>query len=130
MEERVASLEGRMHAQERRIDDVRDAIAGLESRIGSLEASMDARLTNLEARMDARFVGLEQRMTSLEGRMDPRFVGLEQRITSLEVRMDARFASLEQEGRRQFRWLAGTQVTTLGAMLAVMAGIVAAFAGR
>jgi uncharacterized coiled-coil protein SlyX len=119
MEERVASLEGRMHAQERRIDDVRDAIVGLGKRIDSLEG-----------RMDARFVGLEQRMTSLEGRMDARFVGLEQRMTSLEGRMDTRFATLEQEGRRQFYWLAGIQVTTLAAMLAAMAGIVAAFAGR
>jgi uncharacterized coiled-coil protein SlyX len=101
MEERVASLEGRMESQERRIDDVRDAIVGLGKRIDSLEG-----------RMNARFVGLEQRMTSLEGRLD------------------ARFTSLEEIGQRQFHWLLGTQVTTLAAVVGAMAAIIVAFAGR
>jgi uncharacterized coiled-coil protein SlyX len=101
IEERVANLEGRMHTQERRIDNVREAIVGLGNRIASLEARVDTRLTSLEARFDTRFVGLEQRMTSLE-----------------------------EQGNSQFRWLLGTQVTTLAAVVGAMAAIVVAFAGR
>jgi hypothetical protein len=101
-----------VETQERRIDDVREAIVGLGNHIASLEARIDTRLTSLEARFDTRFVGLE-------ARMDARFVALEQRMTSLEG-----------QGNSQFRWLLGTQVTTLAAVVGAMAAIIVAFAGR
>jgi uncharacterized coiled-coil protein SlyX len=69
-EERVGYLEGRVEAQERRIDDVRDAIASLERRMEARFASID---TRFEA-IDRRFESLERWLTGLDDKMTRGFV--------------------------------------------------------
>ena len=71
VEKRVASLEGRSLEQSMRIDDVRDALASLETR------------------MDRRFEQLEQRFGQLEHRLDQRFAAVDLRFVGMDKRLDS-----------------------------------------
>ena len=77
VEERVASLEGRLLEHSMRIDDVREALASLETR-------MDRRFEQLEQRMDQRFAAVDLRF----GSIDHRFLGMDQRFTGIDGRLD------------------------------------------
>jgi hypothetical protein len=56
--ERVSNLEGQVQTQERRIDDVRDAIMSLERRIDARFDAVDRRLSGVEDKMTRHFVWL------------------------------------------------------------------------
>jgi uncharacterized coiled-coil protein SlyX len=94
IDERVGYLEGRVQAQERRIDDVRDAIASLERRMEARFAAIDARFVSIDTRFEA---------------IDRRFESIERRLTGLDDKMT-----------RGFVWIAGAQVTTLAAVVAAL----------
>jgi uncharacterized coiled-coil protein SlyX len=66
LDERVALLEGRIAEQSMRIDDVREAVASLETRIDQRFAGIDQRF----AAIDQRFATLDQRFVGLDGRLD------------------------------------------------------------
>ena len=61
LDERVALLEGRITEQSMRIDDVREAVASLETRMDQRFAGIDQRF----ATMDQRFVGLDGRLDQM-----------------------------------------------------------------
>jgi len=84
------------------LDGIRHAIVHLEERID---------------RMDCRFGRMEQRLAALDG------------DRSLD-KIDRRFDALEAKMSRQFVWLVGMQVTTLAAVVAAFATMMAALIGR
>ena len=58
--ERIAWVEGRLEEQTMRVDDVRDAIKGLDERIDRRFESVDRRFDNVDRRIDS----LERKLDS------------------------------------------------------------------
>ena len=89
--------------------------------------SVEERLSSLEARVDAHAAGLSdlrQAVVHLEQRMDRRFEAIDRRFEGLDGRlagMDSRLSSLDDKFSRYFVWMLGAQVSTLAAIVAVLA---------
>ena len=67
---RVGVVEGRVVEQDMRIDDVRDAVSSLATRLGHFEERFDRRLEQFEQRMDRRFELVDQRFLGMEARLN------------------------------------------------------------
>lgn len=83
-------------------------------------ATTEERLATLEARVDEHARGLKDLRTTvahLEQRMDRRFEGIETRLTA----MDGRLAGLDDKVSRYFVWMLGAQVSTLAAIVTILA---------
>lgn len=94
-EERLAALEARVDEHARGLTDVRMAV------------------TSLEQRMDRRFDAIDRRFEAI----DRRFEGIDARLAG----MDGRLNSLDDKFSRYFVWMLGAQVSTLAAIVAVLA---------
>ena len=94
-EERFAALEARVDDHARGLADVRMAIASLEQR------------------MDRRFEAIDRRFEAI----DRRFEGIDLRLAA----MDGRLSALDDKFSRYFVWMLGAQVSTLAAIVAVLA---------
>lgn len=94
-EERLAGLEARVDEHARGLTDVRVAIASLEERI------------------DRRFEAIDRRFDAI----DRRFEGIDGRLAG----MDGRLSMLDDKFSRYFVWMLGAQVSTLAAIVAVLA---------
>lgn len=108
VEERVAYLEGRVEEHSQMVNEIRDSLRSLETRV------------------DKRFEQIEQRFIHLEERMDRRFEQVETRLAEGFSRADARFEAMDAKMSRHFVWLAGMLLTTLIAMLGTLGAIIAA----
>ena len=90
-------------------------------------AGTEERLAGLEARVDEHARGLTDvrvAITSLEQRMDRRFEAIDRRFEGIDARlagMDGRLSSLDDKFSRYFVWMLGAQVSTLAAVVAVLA---------
>jgi hypothetical protein len=105
IQERVATVEGRVEGHARMLTDVAGAIRHLEAR-------MDQRFTS----MDLRFTVIEGRLTALDQKPD-------QKIEALDAKLDQKVATLDQKMDSHFRWLVGIQFAMLIAIVAsFMAG--------
>lgn len=111
-EERLASLEARM-----------DRINDLFTLVGELRSDLDRRFDVI----DRRFEAIDRRFEAI----DCRFEAIDRRFDSLEDKYDRRFDevyrkidNVRDEGRREFRWVVGIQLTT---MAAVVAALITAF---
>lgn len=71
----VGRLQGRVEEQGTRMNDLREAIVGLETR-----------MTGFETRMDARFQQVDGRFQQLEQRLDNRFAAIDQRLNSIDYK--------------------------------------------
>lgn len=63
-------------------------------------------------------------VTSLEQRMDRRFDAIDRRFEGIDARlagMDGRLNTLDEKFSRYFVWMLGAQVSTLAAIVAVLA---------
>jgi len=78
-----------------RINDVREAIVSLETR-------MDRRFEQLEQRLDQRFSGIDQRFASI----DQRFIGIDQRLDGIDYK---------------FGWMVGLVLAVLMGLITVIA---------
>lgn len=108
-EERLASLEARVDEHSRGLADVRVAITSLEQR-------MDRRFDLMEKRFEAidrRFEAIDRRFEAI----DRRFEGIDGRLAG----MDGRLSGLDDKFSRYFVWMLGAQVSTLAAIVAVLA---------
>lgn len=108
LEERVAFLEGTMTEHSRTLDGIREGL-------GAFEARVDRRFEAIDRRFDAidrRFEAIDRRFEAI----DRRFDSLERRFDVFERRVDG----LDDKMSRQFTWLVGLQVTTLGAIFAAL----------
>jgi hypothetical protein len=105
VDDRVGALEVRVGEHVVMLDGLREGMASLDRRIGSLEARMDQRFTALESRMDQQFAKVDDRLAAMDGR----FVALDARL------------------ERQFQGTLGVQMTTFVALMTVF---VAAFIAR
>ena len=94
-EERLAAVETRVDEHARGLADVRVAI------------------TSLEQRMDRRFEAIDRRFEAI----DRRFEAIDARLAG----MDGRLSSLDDKFSRYFVWMLGAQVSTLAAIVAVLA---------
>lgn len=105
-------------------------MAGTEERLATLEARVDehargltdlrAVIVSLEQRMDRRFDAVDRRFEAIDRRfeaIDRRFEGLDGRLAS----MDGRLTGLDDKFSRYFVWMLGAQVSTLAAIVAVLA---------
>ena len=101
-EERLAALETRVDEHSRGLAEVRAAIVNLEQRI---DRRFDA--------VDRRFEALDRRFEAL----DRRFEGIDARLAG----MDGRLSGLDDKFSRYFVWMLGAQVSTLAAIVAVLA---------
>ena len=70
-------------------------------------------IVNLEQRMDRRFDAVDRRFEAI----DRRFEGIDARLAG----MDGRLSSLDDKFSRYFVWMLGAQVSTLAAIVAVLA---------
>src|SRR5262245_33630071 len=95
IDERVGRVEGRLMEQSNVFAAIRSALAGLDSRMTSLET----RVSGMESRLDGR-------------------------IDSLEHRMDTRFEQLDHKLDQRFGWLIGLQITTILAFVGSVIAIV------
>ncbi len=80
----------------------------------------EGRLAALETRVDEHSRGLADlrvAITNLEQRIDRRFEGIDTRLAG----MDSRLSSLDDKFSRYFVWMLGAQVSTLAAIVAVLA---------
>lgn len=68
-ESRMTVVEERLEEHSKMIGGLREAVVGLDGRIGSLERRVDA----LEHRMDLGFARVDQRFDGLEARMARQF---------------------------------------------------------
>lgn len=90
-------------------------------------AGAEERLAALETRVDEHARGLADlrvAITSLEQRMDRRFEAIDRRFEGIDARlagMDGRLSSLDDKFSRYFVWMLGAQVSTLAAIVAVLA---------
>ena len=90
-------------------------------------AEAAGRLAALEARVDEHARGLtdvRMAIASLEQRMDRRFEAIHRRFEGIDARlagMDGRLSSLDDKFSRYFVWMLGAQVSTLAAIVAVLA---------
>jgi hypothetical protein len=96
VEERLAFVEGRVQEHSAMINDIREALASLETR-------MDRRFEAIDRRFDA----IDRRFESV----DLRFMGIDQRLDGIDNKLT-----------RYFTWLIGLYVTGL---IAVVAALVA-----
>lgn len=87
VEERLASLEGRVNEQSQMFATLRDLLASLECRID-----------RFEQRVEARFDAIDRRFETVDRRFET---------------VDRRFASLEDTLSRNLLWTVGIQVTVL-----------------
>jgi hypothetical protein len=105
IQERVATVEGRVEGHARMLTDVAGAIR------------------HLEARMDQRFTSMDLRFTVIEGRLTALDQKLDQKIEALDAKLDQKVATLDQKMDSHFRWLVGIQFAMLIAIVAsFMAG--------
>lgn len=100
LQERMASIEGRMDESSQMVDGLRDSIAAL-----------DRRVTALDEKVDRRFEAI-----------DRRFEAIDRRFEALDLKIDRNAERLEIRMSRQFNWLVGIQVTVL---LAVVTALIA-----
>lgn len=77
-----------------RLDTQHEAIAGINDRVGRLEASVDNRF----ARMDQRFDKIDERFEKIEDR----FEKVDERFEKLEAKFDRRFERLETKVDQKF----------------------------
>ena len=126
LEERVGLMEGRVGEHSRTLDAFKAAVVHLQER-------MDQRFEQIDQRFEQigrRFEQIDRRLLALEQRFDQRFAGLDQRLNALDDKIDRGTGALDAKISRQFLWLAGVQVTTLAAIVAAFATMMAAFVGR
>ena len=76
VEDRVASLEGRVLEQSMRIDDVREALVSLETRMDRRFEQLEQRLDQRLASVDARFLGIDDRLDRITGQLSHLFIGV------------------------------------------------------
>ena len=91
--ERLASLEGRAQEQARMVDVIRDGMAGLASRMDSLDSRMatfEIWIVGLEERMDRRFEQVDRRFEQI----DARFIAVDGRFIAIDERLDRMSAQL------------------------------------
>ena len=105
LEERVSYLEGRLQEQGQKLD----GIDRLDSRIGGLDAKLDAKIARLDAKISA-----------LDAKLDAQIARLNARIDAHANRLDVRIDGLDAKISRQFTWLAGMQVATLLAIVGAL----------
>ena len=90
-------------------------------------ATAEERLAALETRVDEHSRGLAEVRTAivnLEERIDRRFDAVDRRFEGIDARladMDGRLSSLDDKFSRYFVWMLGAQVSTLAAIVAVLA---------
>ena len=83
-------------------------------------AEVRTAIVNLEQRMDRRFDAVDRRFDLMEKRfeaIDRRFEGIDARLAG----MDGRLSGLDDKFSRYFVWMLGAQVSTLAAIVAVLA---------
>jgi hypothetical protein len=83
-------------------------------------ADVGVAITSLEQRMDRRFDAVDRRFDVIDRRFDAidrRFEGIDARLAG----MDGRLSSLDDKFSRYFVWMLGAQVSTLAAIVAVLA---------
>lgn len=91
-------------------------MATAEERLAALETRVDEHSRGL-AEVRAAIVNLEQRIDRRFDAVDRRFEGIDGRLAG----MDARLSSLDDKFSRYFVWMLGAQVSTLAAIVAVLA---------
>ena len=123
VDDRVGALEVRGGEHAVMLDGLREGIASLDRRIGSLEARMDERFTALESRMDQRFALVDQRFLMMDQHWEQRFAKMDDRFAAME----GRFITLDARMERRSLWTIGVQMTTF---VTLMAAFVAAFIAR
>ena len=106
LEERVASLEGRMVDQTAAVGDLRGGLAEVRRLLQALDLKIDTRFDSAQGKTDSVQAGLDAKIDALEARLDAK-------IDSLGNRLDARIDNLDSKVSRHFTWLVGIQVGTL-----------------
>lgn len=103
VDKRIAIIETKVDEHSRSLDGVREAIAALDRR------------------MDGRFESIDRRFENLERRLDVLDQKLDQRTDGLQRDIHHRADALDQKLSTHVRWVLGTQVTILVAIMATLA---------
>ena len=99
LEERLGRLEGRVEELSKRVDDLR---SDMNNRLSELRNDINRRLAELSKRIE----GMSMRMDDLRSDLSRRIDGL---------RSDIR--RLGEDSRSRFRWLMGTIIGFIGALV-------------
>ncbi len=121
IQERVATVEGRVVEHARMLTDVAGAIRHLEARMDQRFTSVDLRFTGVENRfigLEGRFTALEGRLTALDQKLDRRTDALDLKIGALGTKLEREVGKLDQKLDSHFRWLVGLQFAMLIALVA------------
>ncbi len=102
MEKRITTLEVRM-------DQTAAAIDRLDHSITSLRRDMDHKFDHIEDKMDKKFIHVEEKF-------DKKFLHFEEKI-------DKKLNRIEEKFDRKFFWLLSIQITSLLAMMGLIAKI-------
>jgi hypothetical protein len=118
VQERVATLEGRVGEHARMLNDIAGAVRHLEAHMEQRFTSVDLRFTGIENRLN----GFEGRLTALDQKLDRKTDALELTIGALGTKLEREVGRLDQKLDSHFRWLVGIQFAIL---LAIVASVVA-----
>jgi tetrahydromethanopterin S-methyltransferase subunit G len=116
LDERVAFLEGQMVAQSRILEEIRTTLVQFEQRVDARFEAIDRRFEAIDRRFEAidhRFEAIDRRFEAI----DRRFEAIDRRFEIIEARLNA----LDDKLSRSMMWLFGAQVTTLVAIVTVLA---------
>jgi uncharacterized coiled-coil protein SlyX len=124
MEKRITTLEVRM-------DQTATAIDRLDHSITSLRRDIYDKFDHIEDKMDKKFIHVEEKFDkkflNFEDKIDKKFLNFEEKFDKkflhFEEKIDKKLNRIEEKFDRKFFWLLSIQITSLLAMMGLIAKI-------
>ena len=113
VEERLASLEGRVEEQSRNTAGLGEAIRHLDQKVDRFRDDLSGRIDSLDQKVDRRIDGLDQKVDRFRDELSGRIDSLDQKVDRFRDELSGRLDALNRDLKQQLNVTMGLLVTLL-----------------